>query len=68
MFASPRATVRSVLDTIGAGPWDPPPPNDNDMAFPSEPMDAATEAMLRDHFREPNARLEEFLGRRLPWA
>lgn len=33
----------------------------------SEPLDAELETWLRDHFREPNQRLEAILGRRLPW-
>ena len=31
-------------------------------------LDAATEAWLRTYYTEPNRRLEEFLGRPLPWA
>jgi len=31
-------------------------------------LDAATEAWLRTYYAEPNRRLEEFLGRPLPWA
>jgi hypothetical protein len=32
-----------------------------------QPVGAEIEARLRDYFREPNQRLEEFLGRSLPW-
>jgi hypothetical protein len=31
-------------------------------------LDAATEAWLCTYYAEPNHRLEEFLGRPLPWA
>lgn len=30
-------------------------------------IDAGTEALMRDYFREPNRRLSGFLGRELPW-
>jgi hypothetical protein len=33
-----------------------------------EEVDPETEAWLRAYFAEPNRRLEEFLGRSLPWA
>ncbi len=68
MFADPQATVRSVLDVIGAPAWDVPPPNENDMKFPSESMLESTTEMLREYFREPNARLAEYLGVELPWS
>jgi hypothetical protein len=34
----------------------------------SNELDAATEEWLRGYFAEPNRRLEEFLGRPLPWT
>lgn len=67
MFLDPQATVRAALDFIGAAPWDVPPASHNDMAFEKAPMLASTEEMLREYYRAPNARLERFLGRELPW-
>ncbi len=40
----------------------------NASATTDEPVDTEIEERLREYFREPTQRLEEFLGRSLPWA
>jgi hypothetical protein len=67
MFADPKAATSSALDFVGATPREISHVGANDMAFQAAPMDAATEAMLRERFSEPNAELADFLGRTLPW-
>ena len=67
MFADPRSSTAAALDFVGATPHEIGPVGANDMAFESAPMNPDTERMLRQRFAEPNAELEEFLGRKLPW-
>jgi hypothetical protein len=67
MFAEPKRATSTALDFVGATPREIGNVGANDMAFQSAPMDASTASMLRERFAEPNAELQNFLGRRLPW-
>jgi hypothetical protein len=64
---APPETYASILDFLGAAPHaldEYPRVFDRDY----EPMRPETRAALEAVFAEPNRRLEELLGRRLPWT
>jgi len=65
-YGDPPATVRTVLDFLGAAAG-PVHPQRRHNHRPAPPMDRAVENELRDFYREPNARLAEFLDRELHW-
>lgn len=64
-----RGVLADLYDALGVDrsfePADLRPANASEGAV--EPMDLDLQAWLRDYYREPNKRLETFLGRALPW-
>lgn len=67
LFRDPIAVVSEVQDFIGLDPWTPDRIGSNDMASGGPPLARDTERRLREYFREPNAALQQFLGRDLGW-
>jgi len=67
-FADPAAAYRGVLDFLGLPMPAQPPQFKAFNARPAGGMRAETRERLAARFAEPNARLEELLGRSLSWT
>jgi Sulfotransferase domain len=66
-YADPAASYGTVCRRLGLSDWRPEQFGRNDMAARAEPMDEGCRPDLMDHFAPYNARLEDYLGRELPW-
>lgn len=66
-FANPATEYAKVLEFLGLSVRMPPKGFAQENARPSKPMPADVRTRLVEHYRPYNQRLEELLGRRLPW-
>lgn len=66
-FAEPEREYAALRSFLGLPPFQP-GSFDRHNARPSSPMPPAVEEQLRAHYQPYNRRLEELLGRPLPWS